>query len=112
MLEEKNKSDSEEIKYPLRAQDSTIDKQNILGVIKEYLKSSAFSDRKLTDTPTDSFSVVNRRYVTLNGALTARPVSSVATVGQRYFDTTNNVPIFYTVAGWRNSSGSVVALNN
>ena len=71
-----------------------------------------FSDKKTTDTPTDALSVVNRKYVTANGALTARPVSSVATVGQRYYETTNNVPIYYTTAGWRNTVGSIVALNN
>jgi hypothetical protein len=89
-----------------------IDKKQIWDIVKEYMQTQAFSDRKLTDTPTDNLSVVNRRYVTLNGALTSRPVSSVATVGQRYFDTTNNVPIWYTTAGWRNSVGSIVALNN
>lgn len=87
-------------------------KQQIIETLREYDKSAAFVGRKTTDTPTDAFSPVNRRFVTLNGALTARPVSSVAVVGQRYFDTTNNIPIFYTTAGWRNSVGSVVALNN
>mgnify|MGYP001562131161 CR=1 FL=1 len=89
-----------------------IDKKQVEGIVKDYLKSGAFSDKKITDTPTDALSVVNRNYVNLNGALTARPVSSVATVGQRYFDTTNNIPVFYTTGGWRNSVGSIVALNN
>ena len=92
--------------------DTNLKKEEVLILIRDYMKSSAFTDRKLTDMPTDALSVVNRRYVTLNGALTARPVSSVATVGQRYFDTTNNTPIWYTTAGWRNSVGSIVALNN
>lgn len=87
-------------------------KNLILETIDQYNKNNAFSGRKLTDTPTDAFSVVNRRFVTLSSNLTARPVSSVAVVGQRFFDTTNNVPIWYTVAGWRNSVGSVVAQNN
>lgn len=87
-------------------------KKQIENIVKEYIKSRSFTDRKITDTPTDDLSVVNRKYVTLSGAITARPVSSVATVGQRYFDTTNNVPIWYTTAGWRNSVGSIIALNN
>lgn len=87
-------------------------KKEVIGIIQEYNKSSSFSDRKTIDTPTDAFSPVNRRFVTLSSNLGARPVSSVAVVGQRFFDTTNNVPIWYTVAGWRNSVGSVVAQNN
>ena len=83
-----------------------------LKVIKDYNKSSAFKGRKLTDTPTDAYSLVNRRFVTLSSNIGARPVSSVAIVGQRFFNTTNNVPIFYTTAGWRNSVGSIVAVNN
>lgn len=80
--------------------------------VKFFLQRGAFSSRKLTDTPNDALEVVNRRYVTLNGAVTDRPVSSVATVGQFYFNTTTNTPMWYTAAGWRNSVGSVVALNN
>ena len=89
-----------------------IKKEEVVQIIKDYMKTSAFTDRKLTDTPKDTLSVVNKKFVTNNGALTARPVSSVAVVGQRYFDTTNNVPIFYTTAGWRNSVSSIVAQNN
>lgn len=87
-------------------------KKIVLQTIREYNKSGAFTDRKTTDTPTDTFALVNRRFVTLSSNLGARPVSSVAVVGQRFFDTTNNVPIWYTTAGWRNSVGSVVAQNN
>ena len=89
-----------------------IDKKQVQEIIRDYMQSQAFTAKQITDTPTDSLSVVNRKYVTLNGVITARPVSSVATVGQRYFDTTNNVPVWYTVAGWRNSVSSIVALNN
>lgn len=87
-------------------------KKLILTVVKEYEKSGAFVGRKVIDTPVDAFSFVNRRFVTLSSNLGSRPVSSVAVVGQRFFDTTNNVPIWYTTAGWRNSVGSVVAQNN
>ena len=81
----------------------------VLKVIEKYNKSLAFVDRKLTDTPNDAFSLVNRRFVTLSSNIGARPAYSVATVGQRFFDTTNNIPIFFTNGGWRNSVGSVVA---
>lgn len=80
--------------------------------IKLYLKGNAFTDRKITDTPTDNLSVVNRRYVTLNGVVANRPVSSVATIGQSYYATDTGIPMTYTVEGWRNGVGSIVALNN
>ena len=79
-----------------------------LKVVQNYNKIS-FTDRKTTDTPTDAFSLVNRRFVTLSSNIGARPVSSVAITGQRFFDTTNNTPIWFTPGGWRNSSASVVA---
>lgn len=88
--------------------------ENIVKVVKEYLKTSAFTDRKLTDTPNDSLSVVNRRYVTLNGSVAGRPTSSVATIGQIYLatDLATPTPMWYTTAGWRNGVGSIVAQNN
>lgn len=78
-------------------------------IIKDYMKSSAFTDRKLTDTPTDALSVVNRKYVNLNGVVASRPNSSVATVGQRYFATDTKIPMTYDTTGWVNGSGSIVA---
>ena len=75
-------------------------------VVMEYMKSSAFTDRKITDTPTDALGVVNRRYVTNNGASTVRPVSP--TTGQRYFDTTINKPIYWKGTAWVDSVASVV----
>lgn len=85
---------------------------DVVVIVKDYLQSSAFTDRKLTDYPTDDFAVVNRQFVTLSSNLGARPVSSVAVVGQFFFDTSNNTPIWYTTAGWRNSVGSITAQNN
>ena len=91
-------------------------KQFIKDTIKQeipvYMKNAAFTDRKLTDTPTDSLSVVNRKYLTNNGIVANRPKSSVATVGQPYFATDTNIPMTYSTGGWRNGSGSIVALNN
>ena len=83
--------------------------ETILRTVKEFLKSSAFTDRKLTDTPTDNLSVVNRRYVNLNGTLANRPTASVATVAQRYFATDTNIPMTYSTTGWRDGVGSIVA---
>ena len=86
--------------------------EQIEAIVKAYLKTSAFTDRKVTDTPTDAFSVVNRKYVNLNGTVANRPVSSVATIGQSYFATDTGIPMTYSAEGWRNGIGSIVALNN
>lgn len=87
-------------------------KIEIQNIVKEYLKTSAFTGRKLTDTPTDDLQVVPRKYVNLNGTVANRPKSSVASVGQSYFATDTAIPMTYSVGGWRNGSGSIVALNN
>lgn len=83
-----------------------------LAVVREYMKTSSFTDRKLTDTPTDANAVVPRKFVTMNGLVANRPKSSVATVGQPYFATDTNIPMVYSADGWRNGIGSIVALNN
>lgn len=84
-------------------------KQLIDEGVKDYLRMSAFTDQKVTDTPTDNLSVVNRKYVNLNGAVASRPNSSIATVGQSYFATDTNIPMIYSTTGWRNGVGSIVA---
>lgn len=86
--------------------------KQIISIVQKYLKSTAFTDRKITDTPLENLSVVNRKYVNLNGSVASRPKSSVASVGQRYFATDTNIPMTYSSAGWRNGVGSIVALNN
>ncbi len=37
-------------------------KENVQLVVRDYFKSGAFKDRKLTDTPTDDLQVVNKKY--------------------------------------------------
>lgn len=87
-------------------------KDEVIKIVEDYLKSNAFTSKKITDTPNDNLSVVNRRYVTLNGTVANRPVSSVATIGQPYFATDTGIPMTYSAQGWRNGVGSIVALNN
>ena len=82
-----------------------IDRNTISEMVKEYLQSEAFTDRKITDTPTDNLSIVNRRYVTLNGTTANRPTSSVT--GQRYFDTTVGRPVYWSGSTWVDGAGSV-----
>lgn len=80
--------------------------------IRKVLGASGFISRKITDMPTDSLQAVPRQYVTLNGTVSNRPKSSVATVGQPYLATDTAIPMTYTTAGWVNGVGSIVALNN
>lgn len=81
----------------------------IKKVVTNYLQSSGFMDRKLTDTPTDDLQVVPRKYVNMNGLVTNRPKSSVATIGQSFFATDTNIPMRFTGSNWVNGIGSVVA---
>jgi len=83
-------------------------KEEAINAFKEYSKGGSFTDRKLTDTPTDSLQVVNRKYVTNNGTVASRPTSPVA--GQPYFATDTNIPMTFDGTNWRNGVGSVVAL--
>lgn len=80
--------------------------------IKEYNRTAAFSDKKITDNPTDALQVVNRRFVTLSSNVGARPVTSVAVIGQRFLATDTSIPMFKVAAGWVNGVGSIVAQNN
>ena len=87
-------------------------KKEIDGMIQEAIKSSestSYKDKRTVDTPTDSYSIVNRRYVTLNGNVADRPRSSVATVGQSYLAIDTFIPMTFDGNDWRNGSGSIVA---
>lgn len=84
--------------------DEKITKEKVIEIIKEYNKSAAFTDRKLTDTPTDALSVVNKKFVTQNGNTASRPSSPV--VGLQYFDTSLGYPIYYNGSIWVKSDGT------
>lgn len=86
--------------------------ERIKKTVAQLLKGSFYSVRKLADTPIDDLMVTPRKYVNLNGNVVNRPKSSVASVGQSYFATDTNIPMTYSVGGWRNGVGSIVALNN
>lgn len=82
----------------------------IKKVVPVLLQSSAFTQRKLTDTPSDALQVVSRRYVTLNGLSAGRPTNSV--IGQFYLDTTlasgRGKPIWWNGSGWIDATGTYV----
>lgn len=82
--------------------------EQVIRIMKDYLKSNAFTDRKLTDTPTDALQAVPRKYVTNNG--TVRPTSSV--VGQPFLDMTlasgRGKIIYWNGTGWIDATGTYV----
>lgn len=81
-------------------------KDDILKIIREYNRTSGFTDRKLTDTPTDALAVVNRKFVTLNGSTGNRPSNPV--VGQFYLDSSLGKPIWWKGSNWIDATGSTV----
>lgn len=84
--------------------------ERIKKLVPEILKGSGFTDRKLTDTPTDKNAVVPRAYVTMNGVSSARPTSSV--IGQFYLDMTlasgRGKPVYWNGIGFVDATGSYV----
>lgn len=84
-----------------------INKKQIWDIVREYMQSVGFTDRKITDTPTDDLSVVNRKYVNLYGTTANRPTTNV--LGQKYFDTTIGRPVYFNPNSsvWTDGAGSV-----
>lgn len=81
--------------------------ERTLKAVSEYFKNQGFTQRKLTDTPTDDLQVVNRKYVNIFGSVAGRPQVSV--VGQQYFATDLGYPIFRNSNNaWVSATGSVV----
>lgn len=92
--------------------ENNLTKEDVEKIIRKFMEGSGFTAHKITDTPGDALSVVNRKFVTNNGSLVSRVSSSVATKGQFYLDTDNNIPMWKVTAGWVNGVGSIVAGNN
>lgn len=84
-------------------QNQNIDKR-AKAVAESYLKSASFKGRNITDVPTDSFSMVNRKFVTLNGVTGSRPPNP--TIGQFYFDTTLGYPIWWDGSQFVDATGT------
>ena len=103
MQQEVNKIPNKQI--PLNSRQ----REEVKHIIQTYSRGQSFTDRKLTDTPTDANQVVPRRYVNLNGLVANRPNSSVATTGQHYLATDTGIPMVYNAPNWVNGVGSVVA---
>ena len=87
-----------------------MDKDQITKLIKEVTKkelaSGFFTIRKLGDTPTDTLSLVPRKYVTRNSTTANRPTTSV--LGEFYFDTTVGLPVWWNGTNYQDAAGNVV----
>lgn len=88
-----------------------MDEHAIAKIIQKELQGGFFTARKLGDTPTDSLSLVPRKYVNMNGSVASRPNSSVAVVGQKYFATDTKQLMVWDGTSWYNGNGSIVAIN-
>lgn len=82
---------------------------DVKAIVKEYLQSQGFSDRKVADTPTDDYMVTPRKYVNAYGPSVRRPTASVAHLAQQYFDTTIGRPIYFNPNSsvWTDGAGSI-----
>lgn len=85
------------------------DKKEVENIARRTL-SKDFGKR-IGDTPTDALQLVNRKYTNLNGTLALRPASVLAIIGQQYYATDINIPLFYDGTRWRNGIGSIIASN-
>ncbi len=94
----------------MKSNNTQLTEEDVKDIVKSYFQSGGFTNRKLTDMPTDALQVTSRRYVNLNGPSTDRPVSSV--VGQRYFDTTlasgRGKPVYWNGTGFVDATGTYV----
>lgn len=90
-------------------EEEPLNKEKVIGIIRDYMGSGSFTDSKITDTPTDALSVVNRKYTNLYGPTSSRPISSVAHLAQKYFDTTIGRPIYFNPNSsvWTDGAGSI-----
>lgn len=91
---------------PQTHQQSATFEQTVIDIVQQYMKGDAFSHRKVADMPTDSLSVVNRKFVTQNGTTTNRPTSSI--IGLQFYDTTLQKPVYWSGTTWKDSQGSIV----
>ena len=86
-------------------------KKLIIETIKEYNKSGVFTDRKTVDTPTDAYSIVNKKFVDdlILDDLLDVVITSVAQGQILYRGTTNWVNLVVGSSGKALTSGGVAA---
>ena len=79
--------------------------ERVKKIIQNYTKAS-FTDKKLTDTPTDGLQVTPRKYVTRNSTTTLRPTTSI--LGEFYFDTTVSKPVWWNGTNYQDAAGNAI----
>jgi hypothetical protein len=82
----------------------SISNNDLSKQVADLVKANMFTARKLCDTPTDALSVVNMKFVTLNGQTASRPKTSI--LGQFFFDTSLNKPVWLGNSGWVDGVGN------
>jgi hypothetical protein len=82
-------------------------KDDVIQIIKEYLGQNGFTARKVTDMPTDALQIVPRKYVTRSFTTVKRPTTSI--LGESYFDTTVNKPVFWNGTSYKDAAGNVIS---
>jgi len=80
--------------------------QKVIKIIEKYQKGASFTADKFTDTPTDAFQVVPRKYVTRNFTTALRPTTSI--LGESYFDTTVTKPVWWNGTNYQDAAGNVI----
>lgn len=83
---------------------NNLTEDDVRNIIQAYMQSGGFTNRKLTDMPTDNLQVTSRRFVTLNGSTTNRPVGSV--IGQFYLDTQVGKPVWWNGTTFIDATGA------
>lgn len=85
-----------------------LDQAKIEKIIATYLESSGFTQRKLTDSPSDNLQSVNRKYVNFYCSISTLPQTSV--IGQQVFLPELGYPVYRNTSGkWVTGTGSVIA---
>lgn len=90
--------------------ENNMENKNLIKTIDERIKqqgkTSAFTQRKVTDTPTDALEVTPRKYVTRYSTTALRPRTSI--LGEFYFDTTVGLPLWWNGSAFVDAAGNVV----
>lgn len=88
--------------------ESNLNQEELNKLIDErFKKIFSFTNRKLSDTPTDDLMLVPRKYVNAHGTVANRPNASV--VGVSYFATDTKIKMTSDGTSWYNGVASIVA---
>jgi len=78
--------------------------EQIKKLIGDKIRAAiSFTAHKTTDTPTEGYAPVSRKFLTQNGITTSRPTSSIT--GLMFFDTTLGQPVWWDGSTWVDATG-------